>query len=304
MALRWYHSNHTRSFEVTLVWRLFSQPALVAGAQEESLDLVHGILGRGHCMPDRARVVVDLVIPTALLRLVAKEVQGRELVVGEELQAECLVPAVRAHVDAYLSTDREHEVVLGPRAESLGQLPHDPLPKPGLLLHRVEHCALLPRQVRVPADGADVDGALALLNEVAALVDAQARVEEPQEAVRLGPLRVEDLGDAQPEALPPAVADVVGDAPAVDLLRAAEGVDPVLAEAEVELLPHLRPPQLDLLPVEVASTDDAHNVVTAQLLEELDHLIVRSLGGDSQRPVNVEQDDGAPVATGVLLRAG
>ena len=73
---------------------------------EERLELPHGVVGRGDGVADGARVLEDLVVVAALVRLVAEEVNGgvvdaagQVLLVLDVLQAVGLVPASRKNVE-------------------------------------------------------------------------------------------------------------------------------------------------------------------------------------------------------------
>ena len=72
-------------------------------------------------MADGARVDEDLVVAAAGLGLVAEEVDGRELALGDEAEAEGLVPADGTAVDADLAADAERERKLGRRPELVVQ---------------------------------------------------------------------------------------------------------------------------------------------------------------------------------------
>lgn len=78
---------------------------------EQLLQLSDGLLGAGHAVANGARVLEDLVIVAALVRLVAEEVDGAvldaaDLLFGfDMLQAVGFVPAGRENVEGDLAAD-------------------------------------------------------------------------------------------------------------------------------------------------------------------------------------------------------
>ena len=83
------------------------------------LQLRHRLVRVLHAVPHRPLVLVDLEVVAALVRLVAEEVDGREVdavgqvLVGlDVLQAVGLVPAGGEDVEGYLAADRVAENTL------------------------------------------------------------------------------------------------------------------------------------------------------------------------------------------------
>ncbi len=75
------------------------------------LQHLHRLFRVLHRMSRRARILENLIIVTAFVCLVAEEVNGRVIdarevfLVGQMLQAICLVPAFGKHVEGDLSAD-------------------------------------------------------------------------------------------------------------------------------------------------------------------------------------------------------
>jgi hypothetical protein len=88
-----------------------SNHVLVCSKVKQLLELSSSVLGGLDAVADGARVFVDLVVVTALVCLVAEEVDrcvlGSVLLLGlDVLQAVCLVPTSGENVEGDLSTDR------------------------------------------------------------------------------------------------------------------------------------------------------------------------------------------------------
>ena len=149
-----------------------------------------------------------------------------------------------------------------------------------------------------PADDADVDGAVAPLEERGALREAGGRAaRHPQQRLRLvAHLAEQRVQDAL--KLPPSlIADLLDDALAVEELLAAEGMHAVLGKAEVQPAEQPIAAQLALLLHEVTGTHDAHEI--AALPKPLQHtqdLLRRRLCGHGQCSIDVEQHERRPRA--------
>ena len=101
-------------------------------------DDLQRVLCRRHGVANRARVLKELVVAAALGRLIAKEVDGRVLLRGQEVQAEGLIPSAWRAVDANLPADAKGERVGRAWAEALHELSKDTGTQTGDLVCRVE----------------------------------------------------------------------------------------------------------------------------------------------------------------------
>lgn len=138
---------------------------------EQLLELNSRILGTGDRVTDGPRILIDLIVVSALVGLVAKEVNGsvRDTtgllgLVLEVLQAVGLVPAGGEDVERDLAADAEGQAKV---TEALAQLADERLADLVDLVVGLVVVALL--RARVPADRRHVDHAVAELDEGAAL---------------------------------------------------------------------------------------------------------------------------------------
>ena len=250
-------------------------------------------------MADGARVVVDLVVVTALGRLVAEEVDRGVLdaarllgLVLEVRQAERLVPAGGEDVEGDLAADREAVVRRGEmrlaivitrlfflcnatvtesdKGEEGGDVRQSQVAEalPKLLDHGGAHLVLVVvleevetlLMARVTADRADVDHAVAELDESAAL-DGDVHVGNV-------------VQDERGQLLVLLLSDPLDEAAGRQRLAVLEGSQAVLGKAEVEERQDVdgRRAQLLLLLGEVGAADEADGDLLAETSEEVQHL--------------------------------
>mmetsp|Transcript_93130 Transcript_93130/g.266026 ORF Transcript_93130/g.266026 Transcript_93130/m.266026 type:complete len:280 (+) Transcript_93130:318-1157(+) len=221
---------------------------------------LHRILRTGHCVANCPRVLVDLEVVAALVRLIAKKVDLLEL--GHVLQRERLVPPLRKHVERNLPSDGEGQIEVGKLSLHRG---HHRRANVVLAVINLERVALLLRAVA--ADGAHVEHAGAELDERAALARQRDVGEVLQHPVDQ-PLQV-------------VLAEVGSDRLLADLDAVLERHQPVLREAVVEHAEHILA-ELLLLLLQVRTAHETDRHLGAKVGEERQHLR-RHLPGERVR---------------------
>lgn len=215
--------------------------------------------------------VVDFIIISAREGLVAEEMNRLELV-ANKLEAVRLVPAFGEHIEADLSADTVLD--LGEVGGEVGLDRGDELGADAVLVVVLLEGVALALGAAA-ADGADVDHAVAELEEGAADdgVGALREVLE-RDAGELGHVLV---------------AEEAGEGLLVEFFAVVERVEAVLGEAVVEAAEDVFADLL-LLFVEIGAADEADGVVLAELGEGGEHFGSGLLTRDSESTIDVEEN--------------